>query len=181
MKKKLLAYAMVLCLMVSCLLLSGCGLEWLFATKKPLEVDTISLDKTEENCTTAQMSVEKKVFNKDDLPEDYTGSVPLSYFIATSNAELIDDSSPESVDELKEYLSNIKLVIIIECENNETAKNAFKDLLNYIKTTGKATKEMQFLTAFNEMESLLSLLLNTQVVDNYYVIYTTSAYDLIVA
>ena len=133
---------------------------------------------------------------REDIPENYEGNVPLSYMIVTSDDQSDDGQSDEdqtegdqvsdeeidNVNDLKNYIDKIKLIIIIECESKETAASALKDLTKYLaaeKSSEEGSEMPDVPYYINEFEALLELFFNVQVVDNYYCIYTTSAYELI--
>jgi|GEM_PF-6133967 len=197
MKKSVKYVCTAVCLMTALILLSGCGLfNYLISEKKELTIETVSLDKTEALCVADGLTVERTVINREDIPENYEGNVPLSYMIVTSDdqsddgqsdedqteGDQISDEEIDNVNDLKNYIDKIKLIIIIECESKETAPSALKDLTKYLaaeKSSEEGSEMPDVPYYINEFEALLELFFNVQVVDNYYCIYTTSAYELI--
>ena len=142
MKKSVKYVCTAVCLMTALILLSGCGLfNYLISEKKELTIETVSLDRTEALCVADGLTVERTVINREDIPENYEGNVPLSYMIVTSDDQLdedqtegdqISDEEIDNVNDLKNYIDKIKLIIIIECESKETAASALKDLTKYL-------------------------------------------------
>lgn len=103
------------CLMTALILLSGCGLfNYLISEKKELTIETVSLDRTEALCVADGLTVERTVINREDIPENYEGNVPLSYMIVTSDDQSDEDQTEgdQISDEEIDNVNDLKITSI---------------------------------------------------------------------